>query len=234
MLALLAFATLAGCSGGARRPDGRAGQVPGRPGTAEATRSAEIETRPAETLYVVRRGWHIDIAFAAGELELPLSSVLTQFPGARFLSLGFGDRHYLEAKNHHFPEMLAALWPGPGLVLATGLQNTPEQAFGTEHVIAVHVTGAQKRAAELFIWKSLARRDGSVPVDSPGPYDGSVYLASTRTYSGFNTCNTWAAQVLKSAGLPVHSIGVLFAGQLWTQARRLAAQAADAAPAFAQ
>ena len=37
-------------------------------------------------------------------------------------------------------------------------------------------------------------------------------------------CNTWAAQVLKAAALPIHSAGVIFAGQLWGQVRHLAQQ----------
>jgi hypothetical protein len=54
-----------------------------------------------------------------------------------------------------------------------------------------------------------------------GPYEGSLYFSAIPQYSAFHTCNTWAAEGLSAAGLPVESAGVVFAGQLWGQVRRL-------------
>jgi hypothetical protein len=206
-LALLVSFTLSACSGLATRSDVRPVQVNNQPSS--------------ETLYVVRRGWHIDVGFDAAELVSPLSALLTQLPGAHFVSIGFGDRHYLVAKHKSFPGLLAAVWPGDGLILATGITNSPVAAFGTGHVIAIKLTDAQLTAAQRFVWESILQRDGTPQVVSPGPYGGSIYLGSTRTYSAANTCNTWAAEVLESAGLPVRSAGVIFAGQLWRQARSI-------------
>jgi hypothetical protein len=79
---------------------------------------------------VARRKWHVDIGFAAKDLEPSLRSLAADFPGAQFLFFGFGDRHYLLANNRHFASMLAAVWPGPGIILATGLKATPGEAFG--------------------------------------------------------------------------------------------------------
>jgi hypothetical protein len=55
-----------------------------------------------------------------------------------------------------------------------------------------------------------------------GPYPGSLFYASSGTYSGFYTCNTWTADALRVGGLPVSSDGVLFAGQVMDRARRAA------------
>jgi hypothetical protein len=203
----VAFALLGGCGSVAHRPDSDASQ----------------------TLYVARRGWHIDVGFAVGELTPPLSTLIPQIPTARFVSLGFGDKHYLVARNESFPGMLGALWSGPGLILVSGLANSPQQAFGAEQMIEIRVTAAQAAAAAAFVWNSLLSRNGVAQVASQGPYEGSLYFDSTRRYSAFNTCNTWAAQVLKAADLPVRTGGVVFAGQLWSQVRRVArTQAASA------
>jgi hypothetical protein len=40
-------------------------------------------------------------------------------------------------------------------------------------------------------------------------------------YSALHTCNTWASEVLRAAPLRTHRWGVLFAGQVWSQVRRL-------------
>jgi hypothetical protein len=111
---------LGACNGAMRRP---AKQPP-----ADASGKTTV-------IYVARRGWHVDIGFGAEELELPLKSLRTEFPAVRYLFFGFGDRHYLMATNKNSPSMFAALWPGPALVLATGLTATPQQAFGDPFAI---------------------------------------------------------------------------------------------------
>jgi hypothetical protein len=156
------------------------------------------------TIYVVRRAWHIDIGFASSDLPPPLSALATGFPGVHYLLFGFGDRRYLQSKNKQLPNMLGALWPGAGLILMTALATTPAQAFGAGNLIALPVSAEQMRAAQASVWASIATR-------------------ATQDYSALHTCNTWAAEVLRAAGLPIRSSDVVFAGQLWKQTRRLAA-----------
>jgi hypothetical protein len=179
----------------------------------------------SEFIYVARRGWHIDIGFAVNALEPPLQSVGAQFPGARYVFFGFGDKHYLLARNRNGPVLLGALWPGPGMILATVLNSTPQAAFGAAHVISLAVTPSQARHAQAFIQQSLHQQSfasNAVVPYAQGPYEGSLYFAAKPSYSAFHTCNTWVAEALKTAPLPIHSVGVIFAGQLWGQVRRLA------------
>jgi hypothetical protein len=177
------------------------------------------------TIYVARRKWHVDIGFAVKDLEPPLRSLAADFPDAQFLFFGFGDRHYLLANNRHFPSMLAAVWPGPGILLATGLKATPGAAFGAAQVIPLRATLGQARSVQAFLWGSLLKRNGEAGVYAVGPYPGSLYYGATPRYSGVHTCNTWVAETLEAGGLPVHSAGVIFAGQLWTRVRRASALA---------
>jgi hypothetical protein len=182
---------------------------------------ADAAARPV-TIYVARRDWHIDVGFEVTGLTAPLSSLTKQFPGVRYLMFGFGDRHYLKARDPHLPNMIAALWPGDGLILVTALSGSPGEAFGDQHVIELSVGEAQARSAQERIVATLALIDGGLQSDGPGPYGGSVYLSAVSKYSALHTCNTWVAEVLMAAGLPVHSRGVVFAGQLWRQVHRIA------------
>jgi len=170
---------------------------------------------------VIKRSWHVDIGFATADLQPPLASLRKDFPNSRYLLFGFGDRHYLLDKDRGFGGMLAALWPGAGLILVTGLDDSMQAAFGEDNVIEIPVTEAQARLAQQFVWQSLSADRGSVAPLRAGPYEGSLYYAASIGYSGWHTCNTWAAEGLRAAGLPVHSFGVAFAGQLWSQARPL-------------
>jgi Protein of unknown function (DUF2459) len=188
---------------------------------AQATPARNV-TRNVVVLYVVRRGWHIDVGFAADDLAGPLTLAREQFPQARFFTFGFGDRRYLHAHNPDFPNMLAALWPGDGLMLVTALQGTPQQAFGQSQVVELTVTAGQALQAQRTIAASVSLQDGRPQSDGPGPYEGSAYWRSSLRYSAGYTCNTWAAQILASAGLPLPVHGVLFAGQVWRPVLRLA------------
>lgn len=183
---------------------------------------------PSAVIYVVRRAWHVDIGFATAELQPPLAALRANLPGARYVLFGFGDRHYLVDQDRGAGGMLAALWPGAGVLLVTGLSASAQDAFGAQHVVEIRVSAAQAYAAQQFVWQSLATQGGiegdNVTPLRLGPYEGSLYYASSRRYSALHTCNTWAAQALRAARLDVHSAGVVFADQLWIQARRIQAR----------
>ena len=103
----------------------------------------------------------------------------------------------------------------------TALAAAPEEAFGSEHVIRLKVSAAEAQAAQAFVWDSLLQNNGVATVFGKGPYEGSLFVGAVPKYSAVHTCNTWAAEVLREAGLPVRSRGVLFAWQLWSQVRRI-------------
>jgi hypothetical protein len=173
------------------------------------------------TAYVARRGWHIDVGFAVGDLVAPLSSMTGDFPDARYVFFGFGDMHYLVAKHHGGASMAAALWPGRGIILVTTLKVAPALAFQADQLVALKLSQVQSRDLQDFIWKSLVRIDGAVTVYQPGPYDGGYYYLAVPKYSALHTCNTWVAESLRWAGFKIHSAAVVFSGQLWSQAKRL-------------
>jgi hypothetical protein len=225
----------AGAAQGAGAGQGAGAARDAAPQELRSADAAGAGSEKSTVIYVVRRGWHIDVGFAAADIQAPLNSVAGEFPGVRYLFFGFGDRHYLLAKERNAPVSLGALWPGPGMILATALGSSPQDAFGAVHVVALAVTDEQMRNAQAFIWRSLGgqSKDGGQSNDrengalqsyesyGPGPYEGSLYFAATPRYSAFHTCNTWAAQSLAAAALPIRSAGVFFAGQLWDQVRRL-------------
>jgi hypothetical protein len=144
---------------------------------------------------------------------------------------GFGDRHYLLHQNGS--TMLSALWPGPGLVLATAIGRPLDEAFDAEDVVRIRITRSGMVALQDFLTHTLTVAAGALlEADASGPYADSRYYESTQRYSAVYTCNTWAADALRSAGLPVRANGVAFAGALWRQVKPLGdSSASSAAPA---
>ena len=195
------------------------------------SRTAALPYRPdgagTATIYVIGRDWHTDIAIPASELSGPLAGLQRVFPGARYFSFGFGERDYLLARRASVVHTLLALWPSPGLVLVTGLRATPPEAFGPSHVVTLRVSEAGQSALLAFVQNYFDVASDSRPrAAAYGPYPGSVFFASPGTYSAVYTCNTWTADALHAAGLPVTADGVLFAAQVMRQAREASADQA--------
>ena len=186
-----------------------------------AVLAAGISSAAESTVFVARRGWHIDVGVAVEDLSPPLASAASHMPSARYVFFGFADKHYLLAKKRNAPVLLSALWPGASIILLTALENSPQEAFGEKHVVALQLGAEGLAALQAFVWKSLRTQDGAIEVYRQGPYEGSAYFLARPKYSALHTCNTWGAEALKAAGFRVHTAGVIFAGQLWIQARRL-------------
>ncbi len=200
---LLGIASLAGCTT----------LPPAVPGASSVGIGAPI------AVYVARREWHIDVGFAAADLDPALLPVKTRFATAKYLFFGFGDRRYLLTKSKNAPLLLGALWPGPALLLVTAIDGIPTVAFGQSHVIRIELSAVQGHAMQAFIRASMEGSD-LTPL-APGPYAESAFYAATQQYSALHTCNTWAAEALRSADQPIRASGVIFAGQLWHQVLHL-------------
>jgi hypothetical protein len=179
----------------------------------------------SQDLYVIRRGWHVDVGLPAAALPASLHAIGEQLPGAEYLLFGFGDRRYLLTHVHGSGGELAALWPGPALILVTGLRASPAAAVGERNAIRIKVTFAQLGAAQQYLARSFSDDSEHLRAVASGPYRGSVFFAARHRYSGLFTCNTWAARLLVAAGVPIDAAGVVLAGQLWSQVLPLSAVA---------
>jgi Protein of unknown function (DUF2459) len=200
-----------------------------------ATRSATQHEAAKDTgdprsqaVHLVARGWHTDVDLPAARLPAPLHPLASDFPGATHFLFGFGERAYWTHPDPTSTDALAALLPGPGVILATALRVPPEAAFASGDVVTLPVTeaGLDRLAAHLA---SELRENGEFRRLADGPYPGSRFYATSRRYSAVYTCNTWTADAAQVAGTGVSASGILFAGQLMERARAVAARRRSAA-----
>jgi hypothetical protein len=194
---------------------------------AEVTGCGTVSTPPpgpqAAIAFVIDRGWHTDIGLGVEDMHGPLTTLEQSFPGVRYLVFGFGDRAYLLARHRMLLDMVAALFPGPGAILVTALRAPPADAFGADHVVQLPLSPAQLDRLTSFIWDNLPKDPRGLPLMiADGPYPGSLFYASSATYDLAYTCNTWTADALYVAGLPISPDGVVFASQLMRRVRSAA------------
>ncbi len=178
----------------------------------------------AATVIVVDRGWHTDISLPADKLDARFDALRARFPGAQEFTFGFGERVYVQKRDRTALDALRALLPSEGMVLVTALATSPAAAFGKDDAIPLAVSAAGFAGVENFVRAAMADDAAGAPVFvGDGPYPGSAFYASTLTYWGLRTCNTWTAQALQAGGVPVTSAAVLFADQVTGQVRWRAA-----------
>ena len=173
------------------------------------------------TITIVERGWHTDVCVDRNEVGPAFEALALQFPGARFLCFGFGERRYVLTRDHGLAATLSALFPSQAALLITVLRDVPALAFGPDNVIRIGIGGGGLGGLQSYLEDSVVTDSAGTPERlGDGPYPGSLFLAATGTYDALYTCNTWTADAMRSAGLPIDD-AVIFAGGVTRQARQI-------------
>ncbi len=182
-----------------------------------------------ETIYMAALGWHTEIGLRADLITARLAALEREFPDARYFMFGWGERGYYMAPNPGFVDLLRALVPGPAVMLVRGLRRSPAETFGATDVYAVPVSREGVDRLSQYLWRYLDKDgQGELRRAGDGPYPESAFYAAGGTYDIGNTCNTWTAEALNVAGLPVSATGVVFAGQVVDRVRDLVVSAPHA------
>ena len=176
------------------------------------------------TIHVVARDWHTDVCVDTRDADAQLMRVAKGYDGSRYLCFGFGDRHYLLSRERGPLTLLSALLPGnDGVILLTILRDTPAAAFGADNVVQLDVDARGIERLRAFLNHAIQIDEHGAPVSlGDGPYPGGLYFGATARYYGFYTCNTWTADALREAGIPIQG-PVLFAEGVMRQVRDMAA-----------
>ena len=175
------------------------------------------------TANVVADGWHAAIVVPRAQLvETGLIPEVGDFPDARFIEIGWGDRAYYPAAEKTLDMTLnAALRTTPAIIHVTGFFRSPEVIYGESNVISIAMTRQNFRQMISVLDSYFDREDGvrSHPVAPGLRPNGNFYLARGKFHL-FNNCNTWTVRILRAGGVNLSQAGVVTAGQLMSQLRR--------------
>ena len=157
------------------------------------------EAESGEGVWLLDRGWHTEIAVPVAAIHGPLARIAAAYPGADNIAFGFGKRDFIMAEAPGLGIWLAGPIPGPAVVEITGRRGLPARAIW----LPMPAEGVDALLA--FTTASLA--DPAAPPVNRTPW-GQGFYASSRGYSLNYTCNTWVAEALAAAGLPIRVQGV--------------------------
>lgn len=195
-----------------------------------ASRQQVAAAPPVTTIAVVERDWHTDVCIRTADADPALLRLARGYDGSTHLCFGFGDRHYLISRERGPLTLMSALLPGDGAVLLTILRDTPVAAFGAANVVGLELDQAGIDHLRAFLNRTIETDAAGEPLPlGDGPYPGGLYFGATARYNGFYTCNTWTADALREAGMPIAG-PVLFAEGVMRQVRELAVTRRPAAP----
>ncbi len=160
-------------------------------------------------VWLLDRGWHTELALPPGSLE-PALLGLAGRPGAGFVAFGFGKRDFVLAEGPDLAAWLTGPIPGPAVVEVTTRPWLPDGA--------IWLPLSQQGLAALQGFLAASVTPDLAPVRVHGRQS---FFAATRGYSLNFTCNTWVAEALAVAGLPVRADGVRLTRGVLGQVARL-------------
>ncbi len=189
------------------------------PSPASRPTAAPANPKTPDRLWVLDSGWHTGLILPRSELGVPLAGLVQDLPAAQYFVFGWGNRKFYMAPRPSVFAHLGALFPSRSVVLVDTCTVAPRACFTKQvklQFLAVSTAGIGR--LDRFLDRSLQRNTrGSFRPLAPGPDAGSEFFASPLSYDAFHTCNTWTAEALQVAGLPVSYHGVIFADQVWRQ-----------------
>lgn len=162
------------------------------------------EGEPVIPIYLVSHGWHAGIVIERAAIPPGLLPEQADFPGARYLEIGWGDRDYYRHSDPHFGHLLkAGLWPTASVLHLVGFSDPVRMYFPYSEIIYLELSRDGFARMCRHLDARFARENGSAPALQPGLYGESRFYPSRDTYHLFNTCNVWSARVLRVAGCPI-------------------------------
>ncbi len=183
-----------------------------------------------DAIYVVSRAWHTEIGLPASALTGPLALYRTIFPQARVVMFGFGKKTFITAPAESLSEYLLGPVPGPAAIQVTALTISPAEAYPPGSTITLSLPPGGREAVSDFLWNELGKDQAGAPrLLSVGSNPASLFYAARGGYGLWRTCNTWVADALHEAKLPISGRGVVLSGQV--MGRSADAAARQCAPA---
>ena len=174
------------------------------------------------TIYVSDNGWHTGIVIPATTLG-PLQFLVKNFGLNPYYEIGWGDAGFYQAKRITSGLATAALfWPTNGVLHVVALPRAPEIFITNKN--SINKLTLSKRAYQRllnFINRSFRRnKDGHTIAQGLGLYGNSRFYAANGTYYFANTCNTWTAEALHHAGVPIQTFMTLTASSVMKQSKK--------------
>jgi len=176
------------------------------------------------TVFVVHDAWHSAIVVKKADIPAGVLPEIKDFPSAEYLEFSWGDRDYFPAPDGGLGLALkAAFWSSGSVLHVVGFRDTMKDTFPSAEIIELVLSDDGFRRLIKFISDTFSRPHPPTPAEPrPGLFPNGRFYSAEGKFSISRTCNTWVAEALRAAGLPISPTYVITAGNLDNQVQRFA------------
>jgi uncharacterized protein (TIGR02117 family) len=175
-----------------------------------------ISVPAPKEIYIVSHGWHTGFVVPASTIQSLLPQLRDRFPDTPYMEFGWGDKSYYQAEEATSGlTMRAIFWPTESVVHVVAVPERPDLHFSDDEAETLCLDNEQYALLISFIEHSFYKdSDGSIIKLKDGSYGDSHFYKGEGDYYLMNTCNTWTAKGLKSAGLSISPAFKITAGSI--------------------
>ena len=168
-------------------------------------------------IFLIKTEWHVGIVFLVDSLSiniLPNGEMLKNF---RLIDIGWGDEDFYQSDDINYLFALkAALLPTSSVLKFTGYSGDINRLVTwSDFTIKLNLTGENFTKMLNFIEDSFYYENEKI-VETSSKAEGVItFYKSSYSYSLAYTCNSWIADALLHAGLPVNPAEIITSDQLY-------------------
>jgi len=179
-------------------------------------KQTEISVPTSQEVYIVSHGWHTGFVVPASTIRSQIPQLYERFGDTPYLEFGWGDTGYYQAEEISSGlTMRAIFWPTGSVIHAVAVPERPDIHFPDNEVEVLCLDNHQYSLLIGFIEHSFYKdNDGNIIKSKIGNYGDSQFYKGEGDYYLMNTCNTWTAKGLKSAGLKISPAFKITAGSI--------------------
>lgn len=161
-----------------------------------------------KSIHVVRHGWHTGVVLSWQDLGCEFSFLDEYLPTSPYYEFGWGEADFYQAEKATISMALKALfWKNPSVMHVVAVPIKPGEYFNQQEVLELNLSQTGLDHLRNALRTSFKFDENNSPYSlKKGQYGESRFFKAEGYFFIANTCNSWTATMLESAGVPMNSI----------------------------
>ena len=174
-----------------------------------------------KVIYLVKMRWHTGIIFKTGQVDTAAWRFIKDFKNYEYVDVGWGDEQFYQHPGFDIDLALRALFIETNSTMRISGINRGIQEYlqSTDYAERLILTDKAYQLLCSYVQSTYSVKKNR-PVILSEHFNGGVkFYKAKGYYTLMNTCNTWIARALKSAGYQIND-NVILSEQLFRETIR--------------